>query len=79
MKKPDKNFNPSDDLIEGQDYYLNGSGLIVFTEKYHLEKGYCCGMGCRHCPYHYEAVPEPNRSEALAKRGNTNSNELHEF
>jgi len=79
MKKPDKNFNPSDDLIEGKDYYLNENGLIVFTEKYHLEKGYCCGMGCRHCPYHYEAVPEPNRSEALAKRGNTNSNELHEF
>ena len=76
MKKPDKNFNPSDDLIEGQDYYLNENGLIVFTEKYHLEKGYCCGMGCRHCPYQYEAVPEPNRSQALSKRYNANSNEL---
>ena len=76
MKKPDKNFNSSDDLIEGKDYYLNENGLIVFTEKYHLEKGYCCGMGCRHCPYQYEAVPEPNRSQALSKRYNANSNEL---
>ncbi len=79
MKMPDKNFNTSDELIEGRDYYLNEKGLIVFTEKYHLEKGYCCGMACRHCPYDYEAVPEPKRSEALAKRDNTNSNELHEF
>lgn len=79
MKKPDKNFHTPDELIEGQDYYLNENGLIVFTEKYHLEKGYCCGMTCRHCPYHYEAVPEPKRSEAFAKRDNTNANELHEF
>ncbi len=79
MKKQGKNSHISDELIEGRDYYLNEKGLLVFTEKYHLEKGYCCGMACRHCPYHYEAVPEPKRSEALLKRGNTNFNELHEF
>lgn len=38
------------DLVEGQDYYLE-RGLFVFTEKYHLKKGECCGNGCRHCPY----------------------------
>lgn len=38
------------DLIEGEDFYLE-KGLLVFTEKYHLNKGYCCGNGCRHCPY----------------------------
>ncbi|OYZ20769.1 MAG: hypothetical protein B7Y39_10380 [Bdellovibrio sp. 28-41-41] len=38
------------DLIEGLDYYLE-RGLFVFTEKYHLKKGKCCGNGCRHCPY----------------------------
>ncbi len=79
MKKQGKNSHISDELIEGRDYYLNEKGLLVFTEKYHLEKGYCCGMACRHCPYHYEAVPEPKRSEALAKGGNTNFNELHKF
>ena len=33
----------------------------MLTEKYHLEKGYCCGNGCKHCPYHFENVPEPRR------------------
>ena len=23
----------------------------VFTEQYHLNRGYCCGNKCRHCPY----------------------------
>ena len=30
-------------------YYENGN--VVFTEKFLLERGYCCGLGCRHCPY----------------------------
>jgi hypothetical protein len=50
-------------LIEGIDYYYNETGYLVFTEQYHLKKGYCCGNGCRHCPYHFENVPEPRRSE----------------
>jgi hypothetical protein len=37
-------------LEAGKHYYLE-NGLFVFTETYHLEKGYCCGNGCRHCPY----------------------------
>lgn len=60
-------------LTEGEDYYLNEKGLITFTEKYHLKRGYCCGSGCRHCPYDYDAVPEPRRSFLLEKR---NTNEL---
>lgn len=24
---------------------------MVFTEAYHLRRGYCCKSGCRHCPY----------------------------
>ncbi|MCG9881787.1 MAG: DUF5522 domain-containing protein [Bacteroidia bacterium] len=24
---------------------------MVFTEAFHLQRGYCCGNGCRHCPY----------------------------
>ena len=57
MKQPD--------LIEGIDYYINNDGYIVLTEKYHRDKGFCCGMGCRHCPYNYENVPEPHRSALL--------------
>ncbi|MFN0276405.1 MAG: DUF5522 domain-containing protein [Chitinophagales bacterium] len=38
-------------LKEGIDYYLNSDGLLVFTEKYLLERGYCCSNDCKHCPY----------------------------
>ena len=55
---------------EGKDYYVNENGLVVFTAKYLLERGYCCGSGCKHCPYNYDAVPEPYRSVLLAQRGN---------
>jgi hypothetical protein len=53
------------ELIEGVHYYINKDGYIVLTEKYHLEKGSCCGMGCLHCPYQYENVEEPRRSFLL--------------
>jgi hypothetical protein len=53
-------------LTEGVDYYLNDNGLLTFTAKYLSERGYCCGNGCKHCPYEYEAVPEPNRTVLLA-------------
>ena len=53
-------------LIEGEDYYYNEQGYIVLTAKYHLQKGSCCGNGCRHCPYEYENVAEPKRSELLS-------------
>jgi len=33
------------------DSYLEPNGLMVFTEAYHRRRGYCCGSGCRHCPY----------------------------
>lgn len=36
--------------LEGFDYQMEG-GLLVFSAWYHLRRGYCCGNGCRHCPY----------------------------
>jgi hypothetical protein len=38
---------------------------MVLTESYHLERGYCCGNGCRHCPFDFDCVPEPKRSDLL--------------
>ncbi|MBP6732800.1 MAG: cysteine-rich CWC family protein [Chitinophagales bacterium] len=35
-------------------YYFE-NGLLVMTEKYHLERGFCCKNNCRHCPYKYKA------------------------
>lgn len=55
-----------ENLEEGEDYYYNDQGYIVLTEKFHLKKGYCCGNGCKHCPYEFINVPEPKRSELLA-------------
>ena len=37
--------------FEKDDYYFSDEGYIVFTEKYHLKRGYCCQNSCRHCPY----------------------------
>lgn len=49
-------------LKEGEDFYYNEDGFVVFTEKYHLTKGICCGNGCKHCPYNYINVSEPRRN-----------------
>lgn len=41
-------------LIEGEHfYYIEKEGLKfkIFTEKYLLERGYCCKNNCKHCPY----------------------------
>ncbi|OQY92448.1 MAG: hypothetical protein B6D37_14240 [Sphingobacteriales bacterium UTBCD1] len=56
------------ELIASVHYYMNDEGLMVFTRQYHLEKGYCCGMGCLHCPYEYEAVPEPVKTKLTEQR-----------
>jgi hypothetical protein len=39
-------------LQEGVDYYFDAAtGLLVMAAGYLLRRGYCCGNGCRHCPY----------------------------
>ncbi|HTR30386.1 MAG TPA: DUF5522 domain-containing protein [Puia sp.] len=55
------------ELIEGIDYYYE-NGLMVLTKKFLLDRGYCCGNGCRHCPYDYERVPEPRRTQLRSQR-----------
>ncbi|MFC0774408.1 DUF5522 domain-containing protein [Terrimonas alba] len=57
--------------IEGVHYIIE-DGLIVLTEQFHLERGYCCGNGCRHCPFNYKNVPQPKRSELLKSKDPTN-------
>jgi len=55
-------------LTEQVDYYFNNEGMMVLTSKYLAERGYCCGNGCTHCPYDYECVPEPKKSELTGDR-----------
>ena len=37
-------------IQKSQDHYWE-DGYKVMTEKYHLNRGYCCKNKCRHCPY----------------------------
>ncbi|WP_460585671.1 DUF5522 domain-containing protein [Hymenobacter arcticus] len=37
-------------LVAG-DFYTTPEGYLVFTEQYHRRRGFCCGNGCRHCPW----------------------------
>jgi hypothetical protein len=46
----EKDADASPSVVEGADFYLEG-GLMVFTERFLLRRGYCCESGCRHCPY----------------------------
>ncbi len=64
----------NESFLEGIHFYFNADGLMVFTKQYHLEKGFCCGMGCLHCPYEYVNVPEPQRSELLKMKEDQQSN-----
>ena len=57
-----------EELIEGIHYYFNEEGNMVFTRHYHLEKGFCCGLGCLHCPFNFENVPEPRRSQLIMQK-----------
>lgn len=47
-------------LIPNVDYYTNSDGDLVFTEAYHLKRGFCCQSGCLHCPYGYKDKVDPN-------------------
>ena len=38
------------DFIKDIHYYMDGD-RVVFTELWHIQRGECCGSGCRHCPY----------------------------
>jgi hypothetical protein len=37
-------------VVEGVDYTIE-NGFFVFTGHYLLKRGFCCGSGCRNCPY----------------------------
>jgi hypothetical protein len=51
MEKKTKNTEEANRGLLKEDFYLNEQGFMVFTEAYHLKRGYCCKNGCKHCPY----------------------------
>ena len=46
-------YNKKIELTQ-EDFYFKKQGYRVFTEKYHLKRGYCCKSGCKHCPFGYD-------------------------
>jgi hypothetical protein len=38
-------------LVHGRDFEVDANGLFVFTAGYLKRRGWCCGNGCRNCPY----------------------------
>ena len=49
--------------LDPEDFYYSAEGYLVFTEKYHLKRGYCCRSGCRHCPYGYDKKTDSFRKK----------------
>lgn len=61
MPLPEKTIRIHDAACRRHDagYTDPASGLFVLTARYLRERGYCCGTGCRHCPY-----PDDERERA---------------
>ena len=51
MSKEDRFYKFNSKLKEGEDFYIE-NGFRVMTKTFLTKRGYCCGNGCRHCPYH---------------------------
>jgi len=57
--------------LDPEDYYTSPEGYIVFTEKYHLKRGYCCKSGCKHCPYGFN-----KKTGKIEPQNSKNNNEF---
>jgi hypothetical protein len=49
--KPDRDQKNGMEPDPGEPDFYFENGFMVFTRSYHLKRGYCCGSGCRHCPF----------------------------
>jgi ATP-dependent helicase YprA (DUF1998 family) len=50
MKNEKKIKGEKSEKLLPSDFYIEGTRKVM-TESYHIKRGYCCGSGCRHCPY----------------------------
>ncbi|KAJ2724047.1 hypothetical protein GGI07_002252 [Coemansia sp. Benny D115] len=57
-------------------YIDPATGYTAFTELSHLDRGYCCGNTCRHCPYGYENVGKPEQLKEQAREARRRAQEL---
>ena len=66
-------------LIENVHYYMNEKGLMVFTEKYHTERGHCCQSGCTHCPYEFKNKVDPTIPSELQSPWDDDQDEIEVY
>ncbi len=45
-----------------------GTGLWTMTAWALRNRGFCCGEGCRHCPYADSAAEHPERARNLVRK-----------
>ena len=62
-------------MLASEDYYFNDEGLMVFTRAYHLKRGYCCGNGCKHCPYPLPSDPDADSKPQSGTNGTPENGE----
>jgi hypothetical protein len=80
MEDADKNkdSSKSEPLQHGEVPLPEGFGetglFAPLTAEFLLERGYCCGNGCKNCPYDYKAIPEPKRLKLLEQRKKDETN-----
>jgi len=55
------NIKYNSELKEGVDFQTTKDGYRIMTASFLKNRGYCCGNGCKNCPY----FPKANK-------GNTN-------
>lgn len=59
------------DKFDKEDYYMTPEGYLVFTEKYHLKRGYCCQSGCKHCPWKNKSSKPASEKPEIPNEGNS--------
>ena len=59
---------PFYDKFDKEDYYLSPEGYVIFTEAYHLKRGYCCSSGCKHCPWKEKKFESDNSDQSSSDK-----------
>lgn len=58
--------NDFPNLEEGRDFTIE-DGKYVFTRYYLKKRGYCCGSGCRNCPYQLKVEQQGSLWEQIKR------------
>lgn len=60
-------------MVENIHFYLE-NGKMVFTEQFHIERGFCCGNKCRNCGYEPRYIKGNKKLKDGIRIDNTSTN-----